>query len=479
MRIAYNGLQFCGPMNGTRRYSQTSFEQIVKHDARNDYILYTYAGAPVYASPVGFEERKHKSVSQMLLAESALSQTPCFDVLHMPHPFHSQIGVPLCVSMLLAPVSILTVLDLILYRTPDYVSDSYHKNYCNQLRISTAWADRIIVLSEYTKSDFVREFDLDEAKFDVVYPGVDKRFKPIKAREWLATIRQKYARGGEYILCLASYYSHKNIKKLVFAFHRLVETTDIQHHLVLAGRSDTLSADYNAIKGYISRNKLDDRIFFHEAIPEEEIVACYNAADLFVYPSLHEGFGLPLLEAMACGVPVVASNATAIPEAVGDAGQLVDATNIESLCEGIHAVLSDQKLRERHVRNGLERARRFSWEESARRHVEIYEREHTRHLPDRKPKLTDAWKLYLANALRNTPSCHLTLAQPLPDENSEFMQWASPGLSDRAAAIYDPTLVEIIHRIRSSQPLDRMLKALLVSARSSYRALRRITWHHE
>lgn len=476
MRIAYNGLQFCGPMNGTRRYSQTSFEHIVKHDASHDYILHTYTGAPVYESPVGFVERQYASVAQMLIAEGSLSPTPGFDVLHMPHPFHSQLGVPLCVSLRLAPVSVLTVLDLILYRTPHYVAEAYHRNYCQQLRISTAWADRIIAISENTKNEYVREFALDEEKVEVVYPGVDQRFQPLQDRDRLAAARQKFARGAEYILCLASYYSHKNVKNLVSAFHRLLQSTDTRHQLVLAGSADTLSAEYRAIQSYVAKHGLADRVLFHDAIPEDEIVACYSAAALFAYPSLQEGFGLPPLEAMACGVPVVASDAASIPEVVGDAGQLVDATDVESLCRGLHVGLRDRQLREKHILGGLARARRFSWEESARRHVAIYEREHQRRLAQPKPKLPPAWKLYLEHTLQNTPSSHLTWTDPPPEEDPAFRQWTRDSLGDQAAAIYDPTLVKIIQRIRRSQPLDRLLKSLLVSTRRGYRALKRLPW---
>ncbi len=465
MRIAYNGLQFCGPMNGTRRYSQTSFEQIIRHDPRNQYVLYTYTGAPVYPDPRGFEERCYPSVAEMLLRESSLGDRPRFDVLHMPHPFHSARGVPLCVSMLLAPVGILTMLDLILYRTPAYVSEAYHEDYTTQLRISTAWADRIIAISEHTRRDVVRELGVDGSRVEVVYPGIDPRFEVRDEPGLGRRMRERYAGGSPYVLCLANFLAHKNVRTLVAAFQELVRTTDLPHKLVLVGRPDPASADYRAVLEAVRAHELGGRILLAGAIEEDALVACYNGADLFVYPSLQEGFGLPPLEAMACGVPVVASDATAIPEAVGDAGVLVDATRVEELARGMLTALRDPSLRSALIEKGRARAAGFTWERSARRHVAIYERAFAQSQRDPRPKLSPAWRRYLASILRRTPSAHLSPARP---------ERAAAG--EDVAVIRDPTLAAIIHRIRRSPRLERALTGALRTARTAYGALARWPW---
>jgi glycosyltransferase involved in cell wall biosynthesis len=158
----------------------------------------------------------------------------------------------------------------------------------------------------------------------------------------------------------------KNINNLILAFKK-IGLRDIQ--LILVGSRSNVFAS-NELKDFIHSQK---NIIFSGYIPDDELIRLYSEAKLFVYPSYYEGFGLPPLEAMACGCPVVVSNVASLPEVCGNAAQYVDPDNIEGIAEGIHKVLTDEPLRQSMMEKGLERAKLFSWEKAAKEHIKVFE----------------------------------------------------------------------------------------------------------
>jgi len=223
--------------------------------------------------------------------------------------------------------------------------------------------DRFIAVSQSTKNDMVRYLNLPEWKIHVVHNGYDDKYGLVKDTGW---VKQKYTRGKPYLLFVGTLEPRKNVTTLIKAFHRL-KRKDLK--LVLAGNAGW---DMDNITKLVGDLKLQEAVVFPGYVPEEDLIALYNEADLFVYPSLYEGFGIPLIEAMVCGAPVITSNISSMPEVVGDAGLLVNPLSEEELKKKIETVLGNPSLRERMKDKGLRRAKFFGWKKCARETREIY-----------------------------------------------------------------------------------------------------------
>jgi glycosyltransferase involved in cell wall biosynthesis len=225
--------------------------------------------------------------------------------------------------------------------------------------------DCFIAVSQSTKDDMIRCLDIPDWKIHVVHNGYDKEYRLIPDSEW---VRDKYTGGKSFVLFVGTLEPRKNVSALIKAFHRL-NRKDLR--LVLAGNRGWAM---EKIDGLVETLKLGDRVIFPGYVPEEDLIALYNTAEAFVYPSYYEGFGIPLIEAMVCGAPVITSNTSSMPEVVGDAGLLIDPGDVEDLKSKIERVLSEPALRSRMKEAGLERAQAFSWEKSARETRAVYRR---------------------------------------------------------------------------------------------------------
>jgi len=234
-------------------------------------------------------------------------------------------------------------------------------------RPSAQKARRIITISESTKRDTVRLLGVSSKKVDVVYCGVDKAFHPLPERE-IASFRQKRGLPERIILFVGTIEPRKNVARLVEAYSRL---RDGPVKLVIGGARGWL---YEEVFARVEELDLTGDVLFPGYIPPDELPLWYNAAELFVYPSLYEGFGLPPLEAMACGTPVITSNVSSLPEVVGEAGLTVDPMDSEGLAEAMNQVLGDETLRQSMRERGLARAGHFSWAKAARETVGVYQR---------------------------------------------------------------------------------------------------------
>lgn len=232
-------------------------------------------------------------------------------------------------------------------------------------------AQKVITISQHSKQDIMRVFGVEDEKIVVVYCGCDTSFRPISVDECAPEAKVFFDSRirGHFILYVGSFDRRKNVASLVNAYARL-RGSRIDHELVLAGGK---GYEYKSIAKQVEELSLGDRVVFLGFVPRQHLPYLYNMADLFVFPSLYEGFGLPVLEAMACGVPVIASNRTSLPEVVGDAGILVNPENPEELVSAMSKVLGDSELGATLSRKGIERARLFSWEEAARKVIEVYQ----------------------------------------------------------------------------------------------------------
>ncbi|MBT6225569.1 MAG: glycosyltransferase [Candidatus Scalindua sp.] len=262
---------------------------------------------------------------------------------------------------------IITVHDIAYIRFPDLLNKSrqIYKKYI--LRESIKRASIIVADSYSTKRDIVEFFGINEEKIKVVHLGVESRFRPIgNVKEY----RLKNKLPSKMILNVGTLEPRKNVITLMKAFKKLREKGFEAYKLVIAGEKGWL---YTQIFKEVEHSGLKNEILFLGVVKDEDLPALYNCADIFVYPSLYEGFGLPPLEAMACGIPVVTSNTSSLPEVIGDAGIMVDPDDVNSLCETMCNLLTDKELRCQMSKNGLKRAKLFSWEKAANEILEIYD----------------------------------------------------------------------------------------------------------
>lgn len=233
-------------------------------------------------------------------------------------------------------------------------------------------ADAVVTDSEFSRSEIIKYFPQYRDKVEVVPCGVDcDMFKPIQDRSIIEKVKANHNIKGKYFLYLGTLEPRKNLTRLVKAYEILSRRKEDCPLLVLAGGKGWL---YDEIFEEVNKSGLGDKVIFTQYIPGEEICPLMNGAEAFVFPSLYEGFGMPPLEAMACGTPVIVSGSASLPEVVGDCGLIVDAYSEESIADAMGKIADNEELRKQLSEKGISRAREFSWKKSAEKLYTIYER---------------------------------------------------------------------------------------------------------
>lgn len=278
---------------------------------------------------------------------------------------------------------ILTIHDLAFIRFPQFNFDWFVKKYTNLVRRNANNAAAVIADSESTKNDIVEFFGLNEDKVTVVHLAGDEIFKKLKVSEIDRSVAAKYKITKKFMLSTGTIEPRKNYVTLIKAFNKLKSgnrvkingssiggsggTSNLQ--LVIAGRTGWMSepaiAEYN-------NSPFKDDIIFAGRVSDTELLQMYNMAELFVYPSIFEGFGLPVVEAMQCGLPVIASNSSSIPELVDDKRLLFDPGDEGDILDKTNFVLSSDKLKARLSEEALNNAAKFSWKNTAQKTLEVY-----------------------------------------------------------------------------------------------------------
>jgi glycosyltransferase involved in cell wall biosynthesis len=261
---------------------------------------------------------------------------------------------------------VVTIHDLAFLRWPEQVPVRRYRYLATAVRAAAKRAARVIAVSESTKRDVVELLGVDPARITVTYLGVDARFRPSSAAE-LAAFRERAHLHRPYVLAVGNLEPRKNLPALLRAFARLA--SEIPHQLVLVGAEGWLTGEIHMT---VERLRLGDRVRMTGFVEDDELPAWYGGADLFVYPSLYEGFGLPVVEAMACGTPVVTANASSLPEVAGDAAVTVEPRDDDTIAAGMRRVLSDATLARALRGRGRERAESFTWERTAKQTVAVY-----------------------------------------------------------------------------------------------------------
>ena len=267
---------------------------------------------------------------------------------------------------------VLTVHDLIGMLFPHNLPPISRFYWSHWLPWSIRWADRVIADSEHTRRDVGRLLDVPAERIAVIPLGVDAAFSRVVDAEALAMMRGRYALPEAFILYVGTLEPRKGLDTLVDAYATLADT--LPHALVIAGQRGWYT---EALFAQVRRLGLERRVRFTDYVADADLPALYSLADVFAFPSRYEGFGLPPLEAMACGTPVVSSNAASLPEAVGDAGLLVPPDNPGALAAALRRLLGDADLRARLRAAGLAQAQCFTWEETARHTLTVYRELHS------------------------------------------------------------------------------------------------------
>lgn len=265
---------------------------------------------------------------------------------------------------------VVTIYDLSFLRYPEAFRP-LNRWYLGALTARSARLARaVITISESTRQDTITRLKVPPERVHTVHCGVEARFRPLPRQE-VADFRRRQGLPDRFGLFLGTLEPRKNVDGLLRSYARLRKSEPAAPPLVIAGGKGWY---YDQVFGLVESLQLDQEVIFPGYIPEEEKVWWYNAATFFVYPSHFEGFGLPALEAMACGVPVITSNAASLPEVVGEAGLMIDPADEAGLAAAMARVASDRALRERLVERGLARAQTFSWEKTAMETVAVYRR---------------------------------------------------------------------------------------------------------
>lgn len=239
-------------------------------------------------------------------------------------------------------------------------------------RLTTAYAikraDRIVAVSQNTKADIIKYYGVEPRRIKVIYHGVDPFFKPIDDPKALEKVRREYSKGREFLLFIGTLQPRKNLLRLIQAFAQAA--SNVPHSLVVVGREFWRQEKvYYAVEEW----GISDRISFTGYVDSSDLPLLISSATALILPSLYEGFGLPALEAMACGTPVIASRSSSLPEVVGDASRLVDPYDVDDMVAAIIEVLSDERLRREMSAKGLERAQLFSWKRASEETLALFE----------------------------------------------------------------------------------------------------------
>lgn len=263
------------------------------------------------------------------------------------------------------------VTDLAVYRIPEVYQRSRVLWWRVQYQYIRRRADFFLAISEFTKREITELLGIPEEKIHIIPCACSERMVRVEDTERLEALRKKYELPEQYILFVGNNNPRKNLVRTIQSFDMLKEKTSFPHQLVIAGEQGWKFDRAKALESIHHR----DAVRFIGFAADEDMPALYSAAALFLFPTLYEGFGIPVLEAQTCGVPVVTSNCSSLPEVAGDGAEYVDPYSVESIFDGMRKVLSDSLLSQKLIDRGAENVKRYSWTASADKLNEIIEKE--------------------------------------------------------------------------------------------------------
>jgi glycosyltransferase involved in cell wall biosynthesis len=369
LRVAIDYTPALRQTAGIGRYTRGLVDALAELDQDSVYTLFCAGQPPDRVSwPANFAIQTTRLPARWLTAGWHKLRLPLSaeilaggcDIFHSPDftlpPLRKALGV-------------VTVHDLSFLRVPQCADPGLRTFLERAVPRSLTRAARVLADSENTKRDLIELLDVAPEKISVVPAGIEPRFQPVHDAAKLAGVRARYKLPEWFILMVGTIEPRKNLSRLISAYSQLRRQTGLPHALVIAGKQGWL---YQGIYEQVAREGLTECVLFPGFVADVDLPALYTLADLLAFPSLYEGFGLPPLEAMACGTPVVTSDNSSLPEAVGPAALLVNAEDTDGLTEAMASVLCDADLRGRLAALGRVQAARYTWPEAARRLLEAY-----------------------------------------------------------------------------------------------------------
>ncbi len=352
---------------GIGTYVRNLVHHLARIDQRTEYVL---LGRPQDRDRIAPPGANFRFVSEAAAPYSLAEQVSIPMALRREHVdlFHSPHYV---LPPLIHCRSVVTIHDCIHLMFPQYLPGRLAYVYAKlQMWTAAQRSDRVLTVSETSKQDILRRFRIPADKVTVVYNAIDERLTEPPGPEDFALVRVRYQLKDPFALYVGNIKPHKNLERLIDAFRELRQEPRFESlKLVIIG--DEISK-YQGLRRAVHRHKLHKHVRFLGFVGPETLAVLYRLARVFVFPSLYEGFGLPPLEAMYFGTPVVTSNVSSLPEVVGDAAILVDPYSPASIAEGMRRALVDEELRASLRVRGMARAREFSWERSVGQIFDVY-----------------------------------------------------------------------------------------------------------
>lgn len=364
MRIGYDAKRYFQNRSGLGNYSRDLVRMLNTQYPSNDYILYTTKN-PKAATAYEVRYPQHNLLNSLFPSvwrSRSIVHDLKKDKIDIFHGLSGEIPLHLNAQGI---KSVVTIHDLIFLRHPELYKPLDRLIYTKKFKYAVAHADKVVAISKQTKQDIVHFFQIPEDKIEVIYQGCHEAFKQQKTQDKLADIRQRYDLPEDFILNVGSIEPRKNAFQIVKA----IETIDIP--LVIIGKETPYAAQ---IKAYVERKNLTKKILFRKVEGMDDLASIYKLAKAFVYPSTYEGFGIPIIEALYSGTPVITTNSGVFPEAAGAFSYFIDPKNIEEIRYAIQSVLNSTSMQLEMAEKGLVYAQQFNDDILAAQWMDCYQR---------------------------------------------------------------------------------------------------------
>ena len=351
---------------GIGTYTENVLKNLINIDTLNNYHVFwsgnNYESIKKENCKIVMTSKKHQRFFEDYYFAENISKEN-IDIYHMP-----QNGIGFCKEIPCKKV--VTIHDLIPYVMPETVGRGYLLKFLKEMPSIIENCDGIITVSEFSKRDILKFFPIDERKIFVTPLAADKKYMPLDKVPCKNFLAKAYNITAPFILYLGGFSERKNVASAITAFSKVYKELSKNYNLVIVG--DYKDPSQKLVK-LTQELKIESHVIFTGFVPEDHLPVFYNCCDTFIYPSFYEGFGLPPLEAMSCGTPVIASSLTSIPEVIGDGGILINPYDISEISLAIGNLLSDETLKSELSSKALIRANEFSWRNTAQSTLKVYE----------------------------------------------------------------------------------------------------------
>lgn len=353
--------------SGIGTYTENLLIELLNIDRRNNYSIFwagdNYENYKKENSKIIFTSKKHGAFYENYYYPNFIEENN-IDLHHIP-----QNGIGLN-KLYTSPV-ITTIHDLIPYILPETVGKGYLERFLRDMPLIINNSKAILTVSEYSKKDILKFFpSVNENKIFVTPLAANSSYKPIDKNFCREFIKNKYNIDCPFILYIGGFSTRKNVKELIIAFNKIHKSLKKDYKLVLCG---SIRDEGIKLQNLCKELFIDDKVIFTDFVEDNDLPLFYNATDLFIYPSLYEGFGLPPLEAMSCSTPVITSNLTSIPEVTNDCAVLINPFNKDELAESIINLLNCPDLLKEYGEKGYRRSLEFTWRNTAISTLNAYE----------------------------------------------------------------------------------------------------------